>query len=904
MGYLSMTWLSCLLSSGASESQCQSSSIVLYNITCIILISTINNTIITLQSFLLAGDACEELSVGLGQSVEDSFGGLVYVISKIEDVVDFMLVTQFARAKTISTAASSVSVEGGAGERDKDNGHNDGGRSGNEHDLDNNNGKNDGNTEPDSATEREERRVGEGGDLSANPTAPITQEKAKKTRVAASLISNFLLSFVSTPFAAPTNGKVLSSSGAESDSSTGSTVEGGGHLDRNQDTGGGAIAAEREASTRNRGVDFHKSVRSNSTVFESESSRNALLDVFHDETFNKGMGVRAISAAALQSSAGRDLSALADDISRYSGDLVGASIDPVDVFGTESGWSLLPQIFVSAQEASFSSASERTSYGQEKLKSWYMFDSLTFHFAIVCAVLVMVSSFQYEKHSRRVLYMLLSSIFCIAYMQFISHELQERQRVQVGVKSVADFLRRQVQEASLGRQPIHSVHSTGSTAGGMEDNEKQGQGYYEIESDPQLRMNDKGRFETSVWYNVFFSTLWSPPSMLSASTKDIPLVGTGGMGEYMSESMERVIKYELAQLPQGASNFALKRFSLGKKPPLVKAIRVTSRREDVCLPSNYHYSSTNNSQTKEGKGGDCVHLILDFDFVYASRDMDIVFTLRSEDIKSMLPEAQVKLSEVLMSGLMRVDMEITDDYPFIGTATVSFLAPPSLDATIELGHGVTGFGLSSGIDVNSIPGVWRFLNSTMTTMLAQYTEPIPSSSRAKTQVDLRHTICPYCDNYDGSQSPDEHGPNLEKSLKLNLGPFGTYYFSPQSKKLVAEEIVSGKSSKGGEFSEGQGPTKMVKEVNIMNEKDAAEHLGNLLNDAVGNIQGTSSSIFKDFRRIFSVRKEGEEGDDESKSIKGEGEGEEERTKGNLSDSSDKQKPPVDADEFIPETLEL
>ena len=98
--------------------------------------------------------------------------------------------------------------------------------------------------------------------------------------------------------------------------------------------------------------------------------------------------------------------------------------------------------------------------------------------------------------------------------------------------------------------------------------------------------------------------------MLSASTKDIPLVGTGGLGEYMSESMAGIIRYELAQLPQGASNFALKRFSLGKKPPLVKAIRVTSKREDVCLPSNYHYSDSGQ------KGGDCVHLILDFDFVY------------------------------------------------------------------------------------------------------------------------------------------------------------------------------------------------------------------------------------------------------------------------------------------------
>ena len=40
----------------------------------------------------------------------------------------------------------------------------------------------------------------------------------------------------------------------------------------------------------------------------------------------------------------------------------------------------------------------------------------------------------------------------------------------------------------------------------------------------------------------------------------------------------------------------------------------------------------------------CDRLILDLDLTYASKDMDIVLTLRSPDVKSMLPEATVTLS--------------------------------------------------------------------------------------------------------------------------------------------------------------------------------------------------------------------------------------------------------------------
>ena len=73
---------------------------------------------------------------------------------------------------------------------------------------------------------------------------------------------------------------------------------------------------------------------------------------------------------------------------------------------------------------------------------------------------------------------------------------------------------------------------------------------------------------------------------------------------------------------------------------------------------------------RPGGGSGCERLVLDLDVTYVSRDMDIVLTLRSSDVRSVLPEATVTLSGVVLSGVLRVDGELTPDYPFVGNATV------------------------------------------------------------------------------------------------------------------------------------------------------------------------------------------------------------------------------------------
>lgn len=73
---------------------------------------------------------------------------------------------------------------------------------------------------------------------------------------------------------------------------------------------------------------------------------------------------------------------------------------------------------------------------------------------------------------------------------------------------------------------------------------------------------------------------------------------------------------------------------------------------------------------------DCDRLYLDLDVVYTSKDMDIVLSLRPSDLRSMVPEMAVTLSEVRLVGEIRIGIQLTHDYPFFGNASVSILVTP------------------------------------------------------------------------------------------------------------------------------------------------------------------------------------------------------------------------------------
>ena len=322
-------------------------------------------------------------------------------------------------------------------------------------------------------------------------------------------------------------------------------------------------------------------------------------------------------------------------------------------------------------------------------------------------------------------------------------------------------------------------------------------------------------FEVAVWLNVMMSSLWN-------------VERTGGLGPYISRTIQDLVNDELSLVPPGIANIQLKRLTLGTQPPIVQSIKIHSRRASICItpakestpkvpsrlgdmyesstksmesestsetrtvdkgvhaavtsskpvhadlvkgdegaidartdrdrdgdrdgdgdlgpqnrrnsnsnskgmewsqweewqlewdkrhvghptatmasaPSTTTPSTTSSSSTsaqqpplpqrswthrtgtgsgsgsgragsrgssisrRPGGGSGCERLVLDLDVTYVSRDMDIVLTLRSSDVRSVLPEATVTLSGVVLSGVLRLDGELTPDYPFFGNATV------------------------------------------------------------------------------------------------------------------------------------------------------------------------------------------------------------------------------------------
>jgi hypothetical protein len=67
----------------------------------------------------------------------------------------------------------------------------------------------------------------------------------------------------------------------------------------------------------------------------------------------------------------------------------------------------------------------------------------------------------------------------------------------------------------------------------------------------------------------------------------------------------------------------------------------------------------------------CDKLVLEIDLLFISKDMDIILTLRSSELKSVLPEIQLKVSEVIFEGIVQFEVSLTPDFPFFGNATVS-----------------------------------------------------------------------------------------------------------------------------------------------------------------------------------------------------------------------------------------
>eukprot|EP00602_Paraphysomonas_sp_CaronLab_P003423 CAMPEP_0185022760 /NCGR_PEP_ID=MMETSP1103-20130426/5458_1 /TAXON_ID=36769 /ORGANISM="Paraphysomonas bandaiensis, Strain Caron Lab Isolate" /LENGTH=766 /DNA_ID=CAMNT_0027554977 /DNA_START=297 /DNA_END=2600 /DNA_ORIENTATION=- len=285
---------------------------------------------------------------------------------------------------------------------------------------------------------------------------------------------------------------------------------------------------------------------------------------------------------------------------------------------------------------------------------------------------------------------------------------------------------------------------------------------------PSIHQTLGPMLETSLWMNAFIESLWS-----------IGANGNGGLGAHISWSVKDAINEELKGLPRGMGHLYLKRFSLGSVPPKVRGVRVFSKHPGHCMAAvtpvqkemnesnSVHHmwdalvvaalgmlhknsTMTNKTQTLVP----CERIVIDVDTSFISQDMDLIFSLRREtwDEKSYYGEGfsfsrmvgdmqaaagkrettdatTATVSDVMISGIVRIDSEIVDTYPFLGNASVSFLRPPAFDLQVNA---------LGGVDVSSMPGVQRMISASMEWYMQQYTYPNYHV------IDLYAYFCPEC----------------------------------------------------------------------------------------------------------------------------------------------------------------
>jgi hypothetical protein len=399
--------------------------------------------------------------------------------------------------------------------------------------------------------------------------------------------------------------------------------------------------------------------------------------------------------------------------------------------------------------------------------------SISIHVMGSAVFVAVMSSLSYSLTRRRILVLFCSCLLAWTYLMSVDTVLRKKIETRTSIRAVGSFVKGLVEESERAKR-----------AGGA------GVGNF---------------FESSAWVNVLLTSLWTLDGYPYNNPRRGPWL-SGGLGPYIGETWELLLNDQLALVPPGVANLQLTRFSLGTLAPVVQAVRFDSVRDAICLAAP--------GTGRGGAGGRaaaCHHLVAYVDFKYLSQDMDIVFSLRSPDVKSVLPEATVKLSEISLSGVVRIDAELSSDYPFVGNASISFERLPVLDCSIS------SFG---GVDLASIPGVYTWINITMTWLLTQYTAPRFGV------FDLRHTICPSCDDGKVTHAPwsaeamkeaaDALGNGLKGGWEQLRAAWRSIRARREQREVVAGSGAVGSISSGSSVNENE-----VEEDEVMMENPAA-----------------------------------------------------------------------------------
>ncbi|WBW75363.1 tricalbin, C2 domain protein (phospholipid binding) ER-plasma membrane tethering protein Tcb1 [Schizosaccharomyces osmophilus] len=190
-------------------------------------------------------------------------------------------------------------------------------------------------------------------------------------------------------------------------------------------------------------------------------------------------------------------------------------------------------------------------------------------------------------------------------------------------------------------------------------------------------------YETMEWFNIIFQRLW----MLNE-----PMI---------SRMIVTNVEQTIAEyLPSFIPEVRFSSFTLGSKAPRIDGIRTHLATEPDVILMDVDFSYTPND-TLDITGAS-----------YCRVNSAVSLRVKVGKGKFMV-KLPVSTKDIFVSGQLRIRCKLSEDFPFIKTASVSLLSTPKLSATVR----PFDFSLFD-VDVFYIPGFNQFLHEQMTTILS------------------------------------------------------------------------------------------------------------------------------------------------------------------------------------------
>ncbi len=211
----------------------------------------------------------------------------------------------------------------------------------------------------------------------------------------------------------------------------------------------------------------------------------------------------------------------------------------------------------------------------------------------------------------------------------------------------------------------------------------------------RLALDQSQGSETLNWANLLVNAMWR-------GSKDYD-----GLGPYISEDIAATVVDSLSRTaPSSIAQLKLLEFSLGSGAPIVQSIQSIVPEEAPPLIIEEQIPARGGGHRK------AVHFRTNVQM--ASRDLSLVCAIKMTSLeRAMLPSGVIRLSELFISGTLRITVEILPQYPFVGLAVWAFESIPEVDIHFS----------GAGLDVVSLGAVDNWVRIAIREVLRSYSMP-------------------------------------------------------------------------------------------------------------------------------------------------------------------------------------